>query len=249
MARTAQKETENFENMPIRRAVLTLAVPTVIRQLIVMVYNLADTRFIGQTGDPYQVAAVTVAYPLFMLLPAFANLFGIGGSSLISRLLGRQEAENAGRVATFSLWAAGTVSILYGFFVGMFGRPILTLLGSGGATLEFALQYLNWTAVIDALPTVLNMVLANIVRAQGKAKIASIGMSIGGILNIFLDPNFHLHSSYERSRRSAGYGPVQHGLHGGSAVPHHKKSREQHRTRSKLHSVRYASTSAFRGKT
>lgn len=80
MARTAQKETEIFEQMPIRRAVLTLAVPTVISQLIVMVYNLADTWFIGQTGDPYQVAAVTVAYPLFMLLSAFANLFGIGAA-------------------------------------------------------------------------------------------------------------------------------------------------------------------------
>ena len=88
MARTAQKETGIFEQMPIRRAVLTLAVPTVISQLIVMVYNLADTWFIGQTGDPYQAAAVTVTYPLFMLLSAFANLFGIGGSSLISRLLG-----------------------------------------------------------------------------------------------------------------------------------------------------------------
>ncbi len=190
MARTAQKETAIFEKMPIRRAVLTLAVPTVISQLIVMVYNLADTWFIGQTGDPYQVAAVTVAYPLFMLLSAFANLFGIGGSSLISRLLGQQEDESAGHVGTFSLWAAGTVSILYGIFVGLFGRPILTLLGSDGATLEYALQYLNWTVVIGALPTVLNMVLANIVRAQGKAKIASVGMSIGGVLNILLDPIF-----------------------------------------------------------
>ena len=190
MARTAQKETAIFEQMPIRRAVLTLAVPTVISQLIVMVYNLADTWFIGQTGDPYQVAAVTVAYPLFMLLSAFANLFGIGGSSLISRLLGRQEAESAGRVGTFSLWAAGAVSLLYALLVGLLGRPLLRLLGSGGATLEFALQYLNWTVVIGGLPTVLNMVLANIVRAQGKARVASVGMSLGGVLNIVLDPIF-----------------------------------------------------------
>ena len=190
MARTPQKETVIFENMPIRRAVLTLAVPTVISQLIVVVYNLADTWFIGQTGDPYQVAAVTVAYPLFMLLSAFANLFGIGGSSLISRLLGRQEAESAGRVGSFSLWVAGTVSLLYALLVGLLGRPLLRLLGSGGATLEFALQYLNWTVVIGGLPTVLNMVLANIVRAQGKARVASIGMSLGGVLNIVLDPIF-----------------------------------------------------------
>lgn len=190
MARTAQKETEIFEQMPIRRAVLTLAVPTVISQLIVMVYNLADTWFIGQTGDPYQVAAVTVAYPIFMLLSAFANLFGIGGSSLISRLLGKQDAETAGQVGTFSLWAAGAVSLLYSLLVGLFGRSMLGILGSSGATLNFAVQYLNWTVVIGGLPTVLNMVLANIVRAQGKAKVASIGMSVGGVLNIVLDPIF-----------------------------------------------------------
>ena len=113
------KEKQIFEQMPVPKAVFTLAVPTVISQLIVLIYNLADTWFIGQTGDTLQVAAVTVSYPIFMLLSAFANLFGIGG-----------------------------------------------------------------------LPTVLNLVLANIVRAQGKAKIASVGMSVGGILNIILDPIF-----------------------------------------------------------
>lgn len=190
MARTAQRETEIFEQMPVRRAVLTLAVPTVISQLIVMVYNLADTWFIGQTGDPYQVAAVTVAYPLFMLLSAFANLFGIGGSSLISRLLGRQNVESAGRVGSFSLWAAGVVSLLYALLVEVFGRGMLSLMGSSGAALDFAVQYLRWTVVIGGLPTVLNMVLANIIRAQGQAKTASIGMSIGGVLNIILDPIF-----------------------------------------------------------
>ena len=190
MPGSAQRETEIFEQMPVRRAVLTLAVPTVISQLIVMIYNLADTWFIGQTGDPYQVAAVTVAYPLFMLLSAFANLFGIGGSSLISRLLGRQDSESAGCVGSFSLWAAGAVSLLYALLVGLFGRPMLRLLGSSGPTLEFAVQYLRWTVVIGALPTVLNMVLANIIRAHGQAKTASIGMSLGGVLNIVLDPIF-----------------------------------------------------------
>ena len=151
------KEKQIFEQMPVPRAVFTLAVPTVISQLIVLIYNLADTWFIGQTGDTLQVAAVTVSYPIFMLLSAFANLFGIGGGSLISRLL---------------------------------GGGILRILGSGGQTLDFARQYLFWTVVIGGLPTVLNLVLANIVRAQGKAKVASIGMSVGGILNIILDPVF-----------------------------------------------------------
>lgn len=95
MADTKQKEKDIFENMPVRKAVLTLAVPTVISQLIVLIYNLADTWFIGQTEDPLQVAAVTVSYPIFMLLGGLGNLFGIGGGSLISRLLGRGEQRNA----------------------------------------------------------------------------------------------------------------------------------------------------------
>lgn len=190
MARAAQNEIEIFEKMPVRRAVVTLAVPTVISQLIVLIYNLADTWYIGQTGDPHQVAAVTVAFPIFMLLSAFANLFGIGGGSLIFRLLGKKEAEEAGNVGTFALWASGGVTLLYSLLVGVLGRTMLQALGSEGATLDFAVQYLRWTVVFGGLPAVLNMVLANIVRAQGKAKIASSGMSIGGVLNIILDPIF-----------------------------------------------------------
>ena len=190
MARAAQKETEIFERMPVRRAVATLAVPTVISQLIVLIYNLADTWYIGQTGDTFQVAAVTVAFPIFMLLSAFANLFGIGGGSLISRLLGKKEAEEAGNVGAFALWASAAVTLLYSLLVGLLGRGMLRALGSESKTLDFAVQYLRWTVVFGGLPTVLNMVLANIVRAQGKAKIASVGMSIGGVLNIILDPVF-----------------------------------------------------------
>ena len=184
------KEKQIFEQMPVPEAVFTLAVPTVISQLIVLVYNLADTWFIGKTGDTLQVAAVTVSYPVFMLLSAFANLFGIGGGSLISRLLGSGKEEEAGKVGTFALWASGTVILFYSLAVWSFGGQMLGILGSAGQTLFFARQYLFWTVVIGGLPTVLNLVLANIVRAQGKAKIASIGMSAGGILNILLDPVF-----------------------------------------------------------
>ena len=188
MAQT--KEKQIFEQMPIPKAVFTLAVPTVISQLIVLIYNLADTWFIGQTGDTLQVAAVTVSYPIFMLLSAFANLFGIGGGSLISRLLGSGKDDEAGKVGTFALWASGSVILFYSLAVWAFGGGMLRILGSEGQTLDFARQYLFWTVVIGGLPTVLNLVLANIVRAQGKAKIASIGMSVGGVLNIILDPIF-----------------------------------------------------------
>lgn len=179
-----RKEKELFEDMPARKAVLTLAVPTVISQLIVLIYNLADTWFIGQTGDPLQVAAVTVSYPLFMLLGGLGNLFGIGGGSLISRLLGRGEAGNAGKIGTFVLWASGMATLFYSLLIFGLGTQALTVLGTGGETLAFAEQYLFWTVVVGGIPMVLNQVLANIVRAQGRARTASIGMSVGGILNV-----------------------------------------------------------------
>lgn len=90
-----------FSDVPVRKAVLTLAIPTVISQLITVVYNMADTFFIGQLNDPLQVAAATLAMPCFMFLTAFANLFGLGGSSLISRCLGLEDKEKARHTAAW----------------------------------------------------------------------------------------------------------------------------------------------------
>ena len=109
----SQEKIELFEKTPIRKVAFTLVVPTVISQLVMLVYNMADTWFIGQTNDPYQVAAVTVTYPIFMLMNALANLYGIGGSSLISRMLGSKEKEKTGAIATFCLWAAGGITLIY----------------------------------------------------------------------------------------------------------------------------------------
>ena len=190
MQRTVEEKTELFETMPIRRAAMTLVVPTVISQLVILVYNMADTWYIGQTGDPSQVAAVTVTYPVFMLMNAVANLFGVGGSSLLSRMLGSGERRKTGAVAAFSLWTAGGVALVYSVICMLFDRQFLALLGTDATTIFYAQQYLFWTVVVGGIPTVLNMVLANIVRAQGDAKISSIGMSLGGVLNMVLDPLF-----------------------------------------------------------
>lgn len=169
---------------------MILIVPTVISQLVMLVYNMADTWYIGQTGDPYQVAAVTVTYPIFMLMNALANLFGIGGSSLVSRMLGSGKRKETGAVAGFSLGAAGGAAIVYSLICLIFGRQFLESLRVDAGTLPYAQDYLFWTVVVGGLPTVLNMVLANFVRAQGDARVSSIGMSLGGVLNMAMDPVF-----------------------------------------------------------
>ena len=179
-----------FENTPINRAVISLVVPTVISQLITVVYNMADTFFIGQIGDPNQVAAASLCMPLFVLLTGMANLFGIGGSSLISRSLGAGNNGKAKRACAFSVWTAGLAAVLYGIVVFLLKDAILPAVGANADTYEFCSQYIFWAITIGAAPTVLNAALAHLVRSEGYAKQASFGMTMGGILNIILDPIF-----------------------------------------------------------
>ena len=106
--------TELFERAPVRRAVILLVIPTVISQLITVVYNMADTFFIGQIGDPNQVAAVSLCMPMFIFLTGLANLFGIGGASLISRCLGAGDHDRAKKTAAFSIWTVVALAALAG---------------------------------------------------------------------------------------------------------------------------------------
>lgn len=107
-----QSEEYLFNTMPVGRAIASLAVPTVISQIITVIYNMADTFFVGQLGDPNQVAAATVALPLFIFITALANLFGVGGASLISRCLGQGDRQKAGHTAAFCIWSAIAVSLM-----------------------------------------------------------------------------------------------------------------------------------------
>lgn len=179
-----------FCEMPIRRAVPALAVPTVISQIITVIYNMADTFFIGQLNDPNQVAAATVAMPAFAALTALSNLFGIGGASKISRCLGKKDNETAKKTAAFSIWTALAVALFYGIAI-LLARPwFLPVLGTNSATYDFCSDYIFWTITIGAIPTVLSAVLAHLIRTEGYAKQAGFGVALGGVLNIALDPIF-----------------------------------------------------------
>lgn len=181
---------ELFASVPVGRAIISLAVPTVIAQLITVVYNMADTFFIGQLGDPNQVAAATLAMPIFIFLTGFANLFGIGGASLISRCLGIGDREKAKSTSSFCIWAAFCLSLLYGVAVVLLRGSLLPLLGADAATSDFCSVYVFWTIGVGAVPTVLNATLAHLVRSEGYSAQASFGVAFGGILNIILDPVF-----------------------------------------------------------
>ena len=179
-----------FSDVPVRKAVLTLAIPTVISQLITVVYNMADTFFIGQLNDPLQVAAATLAMPCFMFLTAFANLFGLGGSSLISRCLGSDEQEKACHTAAFCIWTGIVVALLYGIAILLLEPVLFPILGAKTETWEYLRQYVFWTIGIGAVPTVMNAEFAHLIRSEGYSKQAGFGVALGGVLNIALDPLF-----------------------------------------------------------
>lgn len=184
------REEALFRTAPVGRAIAALAVPTILSQIITVIYNMADTFFIGQLGDPNQVAAATIGMPPFMILTALANLFGVGGASLISRALGAGDREKAGRGSAFCIWAAACAAIVYSLAM-LFLRPVLLpILGADAATEGYASSYLFWTITLGALPSVLNPMLAHLVRAEGHARQASLGVALGGVLNIALDPLF-----------------------------------------------------------
>ncbi len=188
MSAARTDNTELFARMPVARAVVTLVIPTVISQMITVVYNMADTFFIGQMNDPAQVAAATLSMPPFVLLTGIANLFGIGGSSLIARSLGVGDTARARRAAAFSMWTAALVALVYGVMMYVFRPVVFPVLGADKSTFAYCEQYILWTIAVGGVPTVLSACLAHLMRAEGYAKEASFGVALGGVLNIALDP-------------------------------------------------------------
>ncbi len=179
-----------FKDMPVKKAVISLAVPTVLSQIITLVYNMADTFFIGQINNPGQVAAVSVSMPVFIIITALSNLFGIGGRSKVSRSLGSGDGITATKTVTFSICTVSVISVIYGIVIYMIAPWLLPALGAKADIYGYCIQYIFWTVTIGALPTVLNTTLAHMVRTEGYAKQAGFGIALGGIANIILDPVF-----------------------------------------------------------
>ena len=185
-------KTELFESMPIPKAVITLSVPSVISSLVMVIYSLADTFFVGMMNDPVQNAAVTLAAPLLLAFNAVNNLFGIGSSSMMSRALGRKDYDTVYRSSAFGFYASLICSLLFSLLYGVLQSPILVMLGANAETIQATADYLFWTVLLGSAPSILNVVLAYLVRAEGSSLHASIGTMCGCLLNIVLDPIFIL---------------------------------------------------------
>ena len=185
---TSEERHHLFETLPVRLAVRRQIIPAVISQMITLVYQLADTYFVGLLNAPEETAAVTVAYSVFLMLTAISNLFGVGGASALSRALGRHDDRAAGEIASTAFWLGLLAALVYVALFGALKHPILKLVGATAETDSAVAGYTRWVILIGGVPTVLSVLLANLVRAEGRAKAASFGLSLGGVLNMVLDP-------------------------------------------------------------
>lgn len=198
------KRTKLFECAPIPRAVAALCVPTIISSLVMVLYNLADTYFVGMLNDPVQNAAVTLAGPVLLAFNAVNNLFGVGSSSMMSRALGRKDYDTVHRSSAFGFYCALFCGVLFSAACTVGKTPLLGLLGADEVTTQATSDYMLWTVSCGAVPAILNVVLAYMVRAEGAAFHASIGTMSGCLLNIVLDPIFILPWGLDMGAAGAG---------------------------------------------
>lgn len=198
------KKIRLFETEPVGKAIAALAVPTILSSLVMVLYNLADTYFVGMLADPIQNAAVTLAAPVLLAFNAINNLFGVGSSSMMSRAMGRKDPGTVSKSSAFGFYCALVCGVIFSLLCSLFKTPLLHLLGADINTMQATSEYMLWTVSFGAVPAILNVVLAYLVRSEGSALHASIGTMSGCLLNIILDPIFILPWGFNMGAAGAG---------------------------------------------
>ena len=195
---------ELFETSPIPVAVTKLCIPTVLASLVMVLYNLADTFFVGELDSAVQNAGVTLVAPILLAFNAVNNLFGVGTSSKMSRALGSKDYDTVYRSSAFGFYSALFFSIVMAIGCTLFKAPLMRLLGADDQTWQTTSDYFFWTVTCGAVPAIMNVVISYLVRAEGEALHASVGMMSGCILNIILDPVFILPWGLDMGAAGAG---------------------------------------------
>ena len=193
MLSVEQKKEKNLRllaSTPVFKAVIALSLPTMLSQMIGVIYNIADTLFIGRLNDPIAVAGVTFSMPLIIIFNAVANLFGVGGAAFISHCLGRGDAERARKGSAFSIYCSLGLALIYTAVIGIFRDLLFPAMGASGEALAYMKDYTFYTLILGTVPAIMSPLLAHLVRSEGASLQGSIGLAMGGILNILLDPLF-----------------------------------------------------------
>lgn len=183
---------ELFEKTSIPKAIAKLAIPTILSSLVMVFYNLADTYFVGMLNDPIENAAVTFVAPVLLAFNAVNNLFGVGCSSLMSRSLGARHYRVVKKTSAIGFYCTLFFAAIISIGCLLFSSPLISMLGADASSYQSTFDYMKWTVMFGAIPAILNVVLAYMVRSEGASLHASIGTMSGCFLNIILDPIFIL---------------------------------------------------------
>ena len=185
------KSLEVFSSMPVPKAVMKNALPAMAAMLMVLIYNLADTFFIGQTHNALLVASVSLATPIYLIFMSLGALFGIGGTSVISRALGEGNKEKARKSCAFCFWGCVVVGVCLAALILIFINPILNLIGASADTYQYARNYLRIIVFAGPFALISNC-YGNVIRTEGESGKAMLGLFIGNLVNVILDPVFIL---------------------------------------------------------
>ena len=182
-------ENELFEKAPIPTAYLKLAIPVVLSMVVQLVYNMVDTYFIALTGNTSLIAGVSICTPLFTLFLAFGDMFALGGSSVISRLLGAGKKDDCKRLSVFCMYSSIAFGIVMTAVLMIFKTPVLTFLGADEMTMPYALQYYNYI-VLGCTFIIYSLVPSNLMRTVGHPNASMTASVLGAVINMVLDPVF-----------------------------------------------------------
>ena len=183
---------QEIDKLPVYKAVLKNILPSIGIFLMMLIYNYADLFFIGMTKNDYMVSAVTLASPIFMFFMAFGSLFGTGGLTLISQDLARGNSDRIKKISSFCFWCSVMIGIISLIIIFIFATPLASLLGANGVqTITYTRDYLQWIAISAPFAVITNT-YSTLIRSEGKPMISMIGMLLGNVLNIVLDPIFIL---------------------------------------------------------
>lgn len=183
---------EVFESENILKSILSMVVPSILSSLIIIIYNITDIFFIGQTNDEFKVAGIAVSIPIALLVLAIGNIFGIGGASLISRLLGKKNYKSCKTASSFCCYTGLSLALLYNIIVVLFIDKFVYFIGASENSVAHAKDYL-FSISFGAYFAVFSIIYSNLIRAEGCAKISTKGIFLGNVINILLDPIFILY--------------------------------------------------------
>ena len=189
-ATSSPQTKELFETMPVSSALMRMAMPAIASQLVTLIYNVADTWFIASTDNPYMVAASSLVLTIFFMMTALATLFGTGGGTIMVQLMGSGDEEEARKAASLSVVLSAVTALIFSVACQVFMDPLLRALGASDNTIGYARQYLFFVVVLGGVPTVLSQAMSTMVRNAGYSRKAGFGLSMGGVLNVILDPIF-----------------------------------------------------------